>query len=152
MGNFVSAAKAARKVVEVSVGGLDWRVRPPTPMQVLEAGAKAVPRIAADEPEPEGTPSASTVQDRLAQVGLAYQGARDLQALVCAAVVEVRAPGQGWEPVTLVLDEAEEDGREEAMWVGTLPPASQIELLTAALAAQGGALARVIATFHGEPG
>lgn len=146
---FVQQAKLARRLVEIEAGGVEWRVRPPSPMDVLGAGAKAMPRIVS--PPPDGGAEAAPVPLdpalKMAMLMESAESAKDLQAIVCAAVVGVKAPGQDWTPCRLVLELAEEGDEDDTMWIGTLPPHVQMEILSASLAAQGGAFDRVLATF-----
>lgn len=137
----IAAAIAQSAQQDIEAGGLHWRVRRVTTADLIEAGGSFL--LTAEKPT-ETPVEGGPVDPRKAQTG-----ARFLDALACAGVVQVSKDGAAWEAIKVVGDMRAEDGRSGRVYVGSLPPGVARDLAHAvlSLSTDGGAAGERLASF-----
>jgi len=134
----------------IQVGELWWQVRKVRSSDVARVGFAAL--AMADDGSGGMDPDAALARmtpKQMAEI-------TDLQAAtVCAGTLAVSSDGgQGWDPVSLVLEQEKEDIEAGVMCVHSLPPGTVEELFTEvmSLSTDKGAAAERLKSFLGEAG
>lgn len=104
-------AQAARTEVESPYGsGLRWRIQKVNSADVIKAGVATLrmnmPSI--EQPEDDDPTAKMKAQARMGDREI-EQGRKLVGGVVCAGVTEVSNGGSAWEPIKIVMTEAERD-------------------------------------------
>lgn len=143
MGNVIAAiAQSAYREVEVI--GLNWRISRIRSADLAKVGVAAF-AIAGDGKTTDGESIAKTMTPEQAEKLASYQ-----EAVVCAGVKSVKADGEGWEDVSLMISESRANPDEGKLWIGALPTAAINELFSAImdLSTDEGGAAERLASFR----
>ena len=152
----------------VEAGGLWWRVRRISSLELLQAGLPALliapggPTTETPaEPPPESEGAEQEGADEAAQLRAHIQRLRENPGLmaqteelaahvVAAGVTAARADGQTWQPLKVVLDHAQQSARLNKVHISSLPVGTVKVLYKRIMAlSKGGVDGTTLATFPG---
>ncbi len=128
-------ALATAAVKQVTLGGVEWRLRRVSSADLARAQAGALALLPVDPAPTKG--KAKKSQQKGVQ-GLSPEAlastAKMAEAMACASVTHARAPGAEWEALTLVMDRDKADPDKGRLWVGDLTMSVRQGLFTEAMA------------------